>query len=298
MVEYPRPGDSRIPRAANDKQRRLSPEDHPEAFVRQLVEVYQSFQSMATLAPGEEMDRLFAELMRLCVDRPGVPVATILGNPRVAAILPDLRRICASAEYHRELAWARRALASTEPETTMSEVPFAANYQELVRFEIHGVRGAGNADPRTVLMAGAGPIPFSALLYARTLGARVDSVDVDAEAIACARLFYRAFDAVRGGRVHHSDILDFTELDGYDLVILGASVGLTRPDRLKVVEHLARHMRQGAVLLVRTAHGMRRLLFPQIDPEDLTGFTPQLLCRPFAGVINSALIAVKAEAET
>lgn len=276
-----------------DRARRSHPPRRADALLHELRSLHSGFAALRTLEPSEALDGLFADLMELCLDRPGDPAEAFLADPQVQEMVPHLREWCATAEFLRERVWAERILASADAPATLEQLPFFENYRNIVRFEIHSVRGAGHPDPRRVLMVGSGPLPVTSVLLARALGARVDGLDIDPGACKCSTGIYRAFGLFPRSRVHGGDILGFSALSAYDLVILGASVGLTRADRLRIIAHLAAHMAQGSVLLVRTAHGMRTMLFPQIDPGDLNGFLPELLVRPLSKVINSVIVASK-----
>jgi hypothetical protein len=48
-----------------------------------------------------------------------------------------------------------------------------------------------------------------------------------------------------------------------------ALVGLSPATKLRVVTHIANHMRLGAYLVVRSAHRLRSLMYPQIDEDAL-----------------------------
>lgn len=60
-----------------------------------------------------------------------------------------------------------------------------------------------------------------------------------------------------------------------------------------VIEHLARHMASGALLVVRSAHGARAFLYPVVDSDDLKGFDVLSVYHPEDEVINSVIVARK-----
>jgi nicotianamine synthase len=64
---------------------------------------------------------------------------------------------------------------------------------------------------------------------------------------------------------------------------------------LRGVAKTRRRLRPGALLVVRTAHGLKTLLYPEVGPESLAGLEPQVAIRPFNEVINSVIIAEKPE---
>lgn len=74
---------------------------------------------------------------------------------------------------------------------------------------------------------------------------------------------------------------------------MAALVGLDKEQKVAVVEHLARYMAPGAMLVVRSAHGARMFLYPVIDPGDLKGFEVLSVYHPDDEVINSVIVARK-----
>jgi nicotianamine synthase len=88
-------------------------------------------------------------------------------------------------------------------------------------------------------------------------------------------------------------VLDCGDLAGYDLVYVAAMVGPHRGDKSRVVEHLYRRMRPGALLLARSAHSLRTLLYPPLALRDLAGFRPLIVLDPHTEVVNSLVIAEK-----
>jgi hypothetical protein len=87
-----------------------------------------------------------------------------------------------------------------------------------------------------------------------------------------------------------ADVTD-VDLGGYDVVILAALVGASGPEKRAVLGHLAASMSPGAVLLARSARGMRSLLYPAIEPAALDGFELQAVVHPVDEVVNSVVLA-------
>nr|POE58863.1 nicotianamine synthase [Quercus suber]POF04639.1 nicotianamine synthase [Quercus suber] len=93
---------------------------------------------------------------------------------------------------------------------------------------------------------------------------------------------------------HTNDIMNETNaLKDYEVVFLAALVGMDKEDKVKFVDHLARYMAPGALLMLRSAHGARAFLYPVLDPCDLRGFEVLSVFPPTNEVINSVVIARK-----
>ncbi|KAE8677756.1 KNOTTED1-like homeobox protein 6 isoform 1 [Hibiscus syriacus] len=61
----------------------------------------------------------------------------------------------------------------------------------------------------------------------------------------------------------------------YDVVFLAALVGMDKDEKVRVIDHLAKYMSPGAILMLRSAHGARAFLYPVVDPyKQSTGQQP------------------------
>lgn len=229
--------------------------------------------------------------MRISLSRPDEDTDAFFADTKVMAILSDLRRISARGEYLRETLWAHKVISSSNPRITFREMPFHGNYRKLVNFEMSGARAAVTRPIERALMIGCGPMPMTVIMLAQSLGIEVSGIDASHEATRLARAFCDAVGV--DASIYECDVMEFRDYARYDYVILAAGVGLEREERLKYIAHLARQMSSGAALVVRTAQGMRRLMFPQISPRDLVGFDCKYLIQPLDRVVNSMIIAEK-----
>lgn len=248
----------------------------------------------SSLEPGPEVDPLFGELVALARRPPGRDARELLADPAVQSLQPSLHRLCSRGEYHLERTWASRVVAARDPHAELRRFPYYDNYRQLTRLEHHALAGLGLGPVRRVAFVGSGPLPLSSILMASEFGLGVDNIDVDRGAVELSS----ALAAVLG--LHdlvfsHSDLLDSTALESYDLVVLAALVGLDRAEKLRAIDHLGAHMAPGALLLVRTSHALRTLLYPPVAVDDLVGFTPLLVLQPLNEVLNSIVIAQRQE---
>nr|GEZ36532.1 nicotianamine synthase, S-adenosyl-L-methionine-dependent methyltransferase [Tanacetum cinerariifolium] len=91
---------------------------------------------------------------------------------------------------------------------------------------------------------------------------------------------------------HTADIMNVThESKDYDVIFLAALVGMNIADKNKVIQHLAKYMAPGAILMLRGAHGARAFLYLVVDPNVLHGFNVLLIFHPDDDVINSVVIS-------
>jgi nicotianamine synthase len=265
-----------------------------------IVQLHAQLSGLDSLAPAPEVNALFQELVRVCVHADDRTAPHVLADARIRRLRPDLLRICSQGESLLERAWAHRVLAAADPWAELDRFPYLENYQKLSRLEVHTLRGAGHI-PRPGSRAcflGGGPLPASALLMHRELGAAVDVVDNQPQAADLARRLLSRLAPGPGLRVTQADATSTEDmaqlLAGCDVVVVAALVGHTRDQKRAVLRAVGRALDPGAYLVVRSAHGLRSLLYTVVTPGDVaeaSGCGPEVLVHPLGDVVNSVLVA-------
>jgi Nicotianamine synthase protein len=266
-----------------------APSAETDVTARTLQELYRQLAERPDLRPSPEVDRLFGDLVRLVLATPRDREPSVLGDDAVLAIRAGLQALCSEGEYQLELTWAHRIVASASPRDELERFPYVGNYRQLTRMELDLLATVADRPASRVAFVGSGPLPLSAVLAAAELGIPVDSLDRDAEAIALGERVAAALGPAPL-TFRRTDVAD-ADLGGYDVVILAALVGAAGPEKRAVLRHLAASMAPGAVLLARSARGMRSLLYPAIDPAALEGFDLQAVVHPVDDVVNSVVLA-------
>lgn len=265
-----------------------------------IVRLHAELSRCDSLAPAPDVDELFRELVRLCVHADESVAVPVLADERVRELVPDLLRLCSEGEALLELSWSRRLLDADDPWAELAQFPYLDNYRQLTRLELHALAGVGAhlSERSRVCFLGGGPLPISALLMHRELGVRVDVVDVEPEAVRQSRRVLRrlvpgpGLDVVRADAACGGDMARV--LPGCEVVILAALVGRTREEKRAVLGAVGAALDAGACLVVRSAHGLRSLLYPVVDLADVmdtAGCLPAVLVHPFGEVVNSVLVA-------
>lgn len=270
---------------------RLKPLERP-VTVDEFIRVFEALQRLDHLGPSPECDAFCGELASMSISTGSGGADSFFDQPAVAERLVQVREMFALAEYLREAAWARRIASESSREEAWSRLPFRRNYERLVAFEAYAAMACAERPVNRCLMVGSGPVPISAMMLALLLGGvRVDALDIESDAVELGRKVCLAM----GSDVNFvcGSAAEFEDYDEYDLVLLGASVELAHAERVAVVEHVASKMPTGAALVVRTAHDMRRLLVPQLDPNDIEAIDWQFLVRPLGRVVNSVIVGVR-----
>lgn len=246
------------------------------------------------LRPSPETDATFGRLVELCTSAGDRTARDVLARPETTELLRSLRGVSSRGETQLERHWANEVVRAEDAWSALRRFPYLDNYRDLVRVELAAATAAGHSDPRSVVVLGAGPLPLTGLLLAHEHGARVVNVDCEARACALGSEVTSALSLSDRVRTIQADAADAGSLDEAaeaDLVVLAALVGEDSIGKQPVLAALAHALHPKTTLLVRSAHGMRTALYPQVCPDDLHGFRPLLEVRPWNEVVNSVLAA-------
>jgi nicotianamine synthase len=266
----------------------------PAEEIRAIHAALRAADADAGLGPRPATDALFSRLVALAVRRrPAGEAERVLADPGVAALRGDLHGLCSRGEHELERYWARRIVDAADPHAELARFPYTGNYSDLARLEVHALLGHLDAPPRRVLFVGPGPMPLSAVVMATEHGVAVDTLDVDPQAVALGAAVVDAL-GVEGVSFRTGDVVDETDLAGYDAVFLAALVGLEPGAKARVLRRLRAAVGPDGLLLARSAHALRTLLYPDLDVDGVlvpAGFDPLAVVHPYTDVVNSVVLA-------
>lgn len=253
--------------------------------------MYKRLKLKKTLKPSVSTNSLFSELVSLALS----PEADAYnGFPdTLQVILHDLHQLSGLGETELEFFWAKKIAASAFPSVELEKYPYYHNYEQLTQLEYQSLRVLGERRFSKVLFVGSGPLPLTAILLARHFGFTVTCIDRNEEAVAISKKLIEKLNLDHLIEVVHIAILDYTDLAHYDLIFLAALVGYGQQEKLSIIDHLHRHSRPGALAIIRTAHGGRRLLYPFLDERLIKNFLIHAVIEPKNEVVNSIIIVEK-----
>nr|XP_043624865.1 nicotianamine synthase-like [Erigeron canadensis] len=274
-------------------------EDH-KVLVEKVCQIYDKISKLETLKPSKNVDTLFTELVHTCIPPSSIDISNLPYN--IQEIRSRLIRLCGEAEGHLEGHFSN-LLATTfsNPVNHLDVFPYYSNYIKLTRIEydilIQYYPAQDNGPPKRVAFVGSGPLPLTSIVLAsyHLKDTIVHNYDIDPLANSMASCLVSSDPDLSKRMVFHTiDILDVTdELKEYDVIFLAALVGMDIDEKVKVVQHLAKYMAPGSILMLRSAHGARAFLYPVVDPQDLQGFEVLSIFHPDDDVINSVVISRK-----
>ncbi|XP_010536772.1 PREDICTED: nicotianamine synthase 1 [Tarenaya hassleriana] len=268
-----------------------------DLLVNKICELYDQISKLETLKPSKNVDMLFGQLVSTCMPpNPTVDVTTMC--EKVQEIRSHLIKLCGEAEGHLEKHFSSILVSFRDnPLRHLDIFPYYNNYLKLSKLEFDLLGQHLNHVPKRIAFLGSGPLPLTSIVLAtfhlRTTVFHNYDIDPSANSLASG-LVSSDPDLSQRMLFHTTDVMDVTDgLKDYDVVYLAALVGMDKEDKVKVIEHLEKHMNPGAVLMLRSANGPRAFLYPIIDPSDLKGFEVLTIYHPTDEVINSVVIARK-----
>jgi len=260
--------------------------------------LYEQLRAHNSPAPSPAVNALFADLVSACVSGDATDAAAALSDPRIVGVRADLIRLCAEGESLLENGWARRVLAAADARAEMAAFPYLGNYEQLARLELHALAGAGHRpqDTRRVCFIGGGPLPLSAMLLCSRLTAHITVVDRDIEAVELSRRLVDRLLPAQRISVVQADAASASDMAravaGCDVVVVAALVGTTQAQKRAALQAIGTSVEPGTYVVVRSADGLRSLLYPVVDIRDVrdAGLVPEAIVHPLGEVINSVLV--------
>ncbi|KAH8675914.1 Nicotianamine synthase [Xylariales sp. PMI_506] len=293
-------------------------------FIKQVVDIHSVLVNLPDLHPGEIQDKTLGRLVGLCSQiHDAETTQLILSGLKERKILPSLRSMCSEAEGCLESYWAQHiadAKGPSEALIRLREFPYCGNYEDLARLELAAL-GAATREPLSrVCFIGSGPLPLTSLYVLQALrgdqararaaedGARpadtqapIVVLNIDRDGAACslsALVAERLGDWAEGMQFECADAVAAAsataDLIGFQVVYLAALVGVTQREKEAIVLQLAKRMRRGALLVIRSAWGLRTILYPEVEimtERLLEALDIVTVVHPYGEIVNSVIIA-------
>ena len=241
---------------------------------------------LADLRPSPETNRAMTALVDAVVDADAKNAGPKL-SPKNTKIIRDLS---AAAETEMEFYWSQRIAESADARADLEKYLYLENYAELTRrelalLEISGLEVNSRAK---VLVIVSGALPLSSYEIAAQTGAAVDNVDSDTRALKSGAKLLRALGAEQNSICAAGETVDLAQK--YDLILIAALAGDRAKTKQKIAANVLPHLALNGRILMRSARGNRRLLYPEIAPKKLKNVDLLLQYHPIDYVINSVLI--------
>lgn len=243
--------------------------------------------SVITLPSVRPSPRVNAVFSRLVFTILNVPLLHKRLSMRLIAT--QLRTICARAEFALEEAWTKRILSVNDVDAELLKFPYYKNYECLTAREWR-MATRQNPKAKTVMFLGSGPLPLTAIILAKEYGCSVTLVDADACAVSLSDRLIRSLGLSQSMRVVQANAETYQDVVDADVVYVAALVGRTPEEEFRIYMNLAARIHRTSLLLVRSAHGSRTLLYRPISKIIDRFFSRIAEIHPHDDVVNSAIL--------
>ncbi|KAG6705705.1 hypothetical protein I3843_07G187500 [Carya illinoinensis] len=266
-----------------------------ELLIARIMQLHESISKLGSLRPSKQVNSLFTHLVKLCTLPSSID---ILALPQDVQIMrKSLIDLCGRAEGLLELEFSTFLSKVPQPLNNLNLFPYYENYVKLANMEHEILIENGVLQPKNVAFVGSGPMPLTSIIMAthHMKSAHFDNFDIDEKANEVAsRIVASDAELEKRMKFMTCNIMHVREeLGDYDCIFLAALVGMSSEEKVKILGHVRKYMKQGGILLVRSAKGARAFLYPVVEERDLVGFEVLSIFHPTNDVINSVVLVRK-----
>ncbi|KAK2368562.1 nicotianamine synthase [Trifolium repens] len=269
-----------------------------ELLISQIMQIHATISKLESLRPSKQVNTLFTHLVKLCIPPSSIDIETL--PQEVKTMRESLIKLCGKAEGLLELEFSTFISLTPNPMKNLTLFPYYGNYIKLANYENKILKENGVVNAKNVAFIGSGPMPLSSIILAthHMESTQFDNFDIDEKANEVASKIVASDKALeKRMKFVTQDIMEVKEkLGQYDCIFLAALVGMSRGDKMKVLGHIRKYMKEGGVLLVRSAKGSRAFLYPIVDENDVMDFEVLTIFHPTDDVINSVVLLQKPKA--
>ncbi|WCJ42361.1 Nicotianamine synthase [Euphorbia peplus] len=281
--------------ASPDNSTHVETQIAAEILVAHIKQVYDSILKLVSLRPSKQVNSLFSHLVQLCILPSSFNINSL--SLEEQEMRKTLIELSGRAESLLELEFASFLIKTPHPFNGLNLFPYYGNYVKLATMEYNILAENGVLKPKKVAFVGSGPMPLTSLVMAthHLKSSHFDNYDIDEKANDVASQIVSSNEELeKRMKFVTCDIMEVKEkLREYDCIFLAALVGMSKEEKVKIIEHIRKYMKEGGVLLVRSADGARAFLYPVIEEKDLVGFQILSVFHPKNEVINSVVLVRK-----
>lgn len=258
----------------------------------QILALYRHLRALPSDVLDQDASELFEDLLRLVMAADSRTAQDILSDIEIRRVQPHLRDLWANYEYCREKTWALRICNSRHLSVELENYPAFGFYDKLVAFECAISQALCEGKVRNALFVGCGPLPLTSILLAQKAGLHVDCLDKKREACDISMNVIKRLGLTGLLRFYHAEVDAMTDIAKYNVIIIATLAGETDQEKMNIIRFLRDHMKKGQILVLRTVHDLRALLYRETKLRHLHGFQVHFANRS-SHVISAVIVAEK-----
>lgn len=255
--------------------------------VRQLFDTLTAWPD--NYQPTIGLDRTLSLLTNRIID----PTMTHDLSPKEVS---ELRRINSVIEYHFEREAVSEIVTSPNSIRALEHFTFMESYVKFTRLEKALIdTNTDNSSQKPWLFVGGGPLPVSAILFAREYGIQSTVIDVATEAVDMSSALIEKLeneDALEKGAItiEQANAEQFTDYANHEVIFVAALAGETSDSKRTIFRQINQHAPDNAHILARSSAGNRQLLYLPLPQDVYDTFDLVYELNPHNDVINSMVL--------
>ena len=247
-----------------------------------INKIYKNLKWLKTLKPNVETNKIFSSLVNYCVENNL--------NIEYTDIVKEINNYCSIAEYELEKYTVLEILKSDNPKGKLKEFVYYKNYLDLTKFEYMNSSLFIN-QINNVLFIWWWPLPLTAIVLAYEYWVKSVIVDINEEAVELSKKLVEKIGLGEYIKIIKWDAINYVDSNKYDICYI-ASLVFWWINHLSIIENIWKI--NFDLLLTRTSHWSRELLYKKVDIEILNKyFNIQLISHPKNKIINSIILSYK-----
>lgn len=250
----------------------------------QDLKIFDRILGLNSLKPSKETNDAFSELVKFVESN----TKTSLRKKQIQ----KLRMLSSIAETEMELYWAKRIIVSENPKKELFNFWYYKNYAALVDLEYANASYVKEKNKNAIFIGG-GPFPLTSILLCQKYGLSCTVLEKNPSSTAMATELVKALRLDKKITIKNIDAYAYTDYENFDLVYMAALVGNNHAAKNKIITAVYDSVKSGTLLLCRSSHGTRKLLYPAIGKATIEKIKPILEIRPYNSIINSFFILQK-----
>ena len=235
--------------------------------VQRILEAHHHLRLHPELTSSEKYE-VFRKLENL-VDDDVEKAQSVLHDPRVEAVQRFLRKNYLNCIYQLEVDWVRSFLSSPQRFIENDYIKYE-QYRLRAFFEYYCFIMVANRKPKRSLFIGCGPFPLTSIIMSSNFDISIDYLDKRAEALYLAENLLKRIRLNKSPQFFQAEAESFSKIEEYDAIFVAGSVGETKEEKGRIIQHLCGGMKKGQVLMLRPPYLLEKLLIPEIDLPSLT----------------------------
>ena len=248
------------------------------------LKIFNRILKLDSLKPSKKTNDAFSDLVKFCENNNDVSLKKDQ--------IQKLRALSSVAECEMEVYWAKKILESKDANKELEKFWYYKNCEQLVDLEYSNITCLYKK-VRNILFIGGGPLPLTAIVLCRKYNLSCTILERDLNSYSTSVKLVEKLGLSDRIKIINIDAESYSGYEKFDIIYLAAMVGHDEAAKSNMISLIHNKLQKGKVLLCRSSHGTRELLYTPIAQKLLKEVSPVLEVRPYNSIINSFFILQK-----